>query len=422
LTAKAALLWAVALGCLFVPAFPDPPLHSGAYVQSVTARSAVVGRIEPASRSLALEVRDPSGALVAAPPLSPPRRRHWFAVDGLQPGTRYAFRLLDAAGQQIDAGAFTTAPDGDAADRQPLRFLVVGDSGAVPWWVWLQNNPLGYFAARYDLLPVADRVRALGERMAAEAPAFWLHVGDVVYPWSHYDHWTPAFFRPFAELLRQAPVYLALGNHDVLDDGGRQALRNLWLPRNEVTGDERYYTFAWGPVRLAALDLNQPLTPSHPALPFLERALAGTDEPWRVVFAHYPILSASRQGDRADLIQWLLPALQRLGVDLLLTGHDHNYQRFDSPDCVGERPVLVVTGGGGKSLYELRVHPDVTVAHRTYHYCRVDVAGRELRVSAVGIDGGVEDAFTLDQRRRAARPGFDPVANPRHRRIQALLR
>ena len=83
------LLWAVAIGLLFVPAFPEPQLHTGCYVQDVTADSAVIARIESSPQARSLVLRSGDGAVLRELPLTSPRRRHRFDLDGLSPYTSY---------------------------------------------------------------------------------------------------------------------------------------------------------------------------------------------------------------------------------------------------------------------------------------------------------------------------------------------
>ena len=104
--------------------------------------------------------------------------------------------------------------------------------------------------------------------------------------------------------------------------------------------------------------------------------------------------SASRQRDRADLLLSLLPVLEEFGVSLYLSGHDHCYQRFGPSDAI---PVpLVVSGGGGKRLYDVRPDPRAAALSRVHHWCEVEIEGEVFRVRAVGIDGAVADEFRLE--------------------------
>lgn len=390
-----AFLGLAGAGALFLPVWPDPPLRADPFVANVQMHSVVLACILGSPARITATVRPVDGS---APPREKkaerPRRRHELCFEGLQPDTRYRFEVRDGAGGRLGEGSFRTAPPPGTGR---VRFCVVGDSGGQPWWTWLQDTPALWLPARLDWLPVREEVARIGEAMAREAPDLWFHVGDVVYPWGMHRHYRAGFFRPFADLLTRAPCYAVLGNHDVVLDQGRPLLRNLVLPTNPVSGDERFWSVSFGPIRVVGLDLNHEVTAADPALRVLERELAGSREPWRVVITHFPYRSSSRQGDRLDLVEHLLPALVRSKVDLVFAGHDHNYQRFGDPRAVdpADRMVLVVTGGGGKSLYELKEDPRVQARRKGYHFCRVDVDPRSLRLSAIDPDGRVFDTLEL---------------------------
>lgn len=405
---------AVLFGASLLPILPNPPLQTGTYLQCVLTDSAVIARIDASPRQLEVEVRS-GERVVATVREGSPRRRHALQVTGLAPGTAYGFALRDARGVAVDEGRFTTAPADDAA---PVGFCAVGDSGHVPWWGWLQDSPLFYLPARWSWLPCSGDVAAIGARMSERHPALWFHVGDVVYPWGENRHYGVAFFRPFAEVMRHAPVYAVAGNHDAETDAGRPLFANLVLPTNPVTGDERLWSFRHGAVRFLGLDLLQELHPGHPTLRFAERELAAAEEPWIVVIGHYPPFSASRQGDRQDLIEHLWPLLVRYGADLMLCGNDHNYQRFgEAPE-----PVVVVTGGGGKSLYELKEHPRLREALSVFEFVDVRIERAVLTLRVIGEAGEELKQMVIDKAAlvRDGRLVLDP-SSPRHRRIRALF-
>ena len=341
-------LWVVAFGVLWLPVLDDPPLFSGAYLQNVTTDGATVAMITGSPTRLALEVRDGTGGLVGAASDAADVRRHGLRVEGLRPGEQYSY-VLTEDGTELAAGEFHTAPASDAA---PVRFAFVGDSGGQPWWVWLQTAPILHLPARWHWLPPAGTVAAVGAAIADYGPDFVLHLGDIVYPWGRHAQYSSGFFRPFGAAIARAPFYPVLGNHDVMDTGGLQTLSNFHLPDNPVTGDSRCYSFAFGSVRVIALDctamfdaVNGHVEPGHPSYEFLAAELATRSEPWIVVASHYPMRSASRQRDRADLLQHLRPLLESYGATVYLSGHDHCYQRFGSvPGSEKDRMPLIVSG------------------------------------------------------------------------------
>jgi acid phosphatase type 7 len=391
-------LWLVGFGCLWLPVLEEPPLRTGAYVQDVTTDAGAVAMVTAAPRLLSCVVRDALGATVARVTDASARRRHDLRITGLLPATKYAYELVDSgSGDVLDRGCLKTAP-GD--DRAPVRFAFLGDSGGLPWWVWLQRAPAVYLPARWNWLPDSSHVSGVGAAVAAYAPDFVLHLGDVVYPWGRNAQYTDGFFRPFAAVLRQAPMYAVIGNHDAMDSDGLQLLANFRLPRNGPTGDGRCFSFAWGPVRVIGLDCNVDrlggqFTGDHPAVEFLLRELRGCSEPWIVVASHFPLRSQSRARNRGDLLVGLLPALRDHRVSLYLSGHDHCYQRLGGAgDPLGDGVPLVVSGGGGKSLYDVRPDPR-WVLESTYHWCSAEAQGAALTIRSHRLDGTLVDAFDL---------------------------
>ena len=405
-------LWLLGFGCLWLPVFDDPPLETGAYVQDVSMERAVVMMVTGSVQTLRLTVAEASGKPLVLPAVRSEGRRHVFEVEGLQAGSEYDYSITDESGAVLQQGSFTTAPDRDAA---LVRFAVLGDSGRVPWWVWLQRSALFHLPARWQWFAPVSMPSRIGARIAAARPDFVLHVGDIVYPRGMQGHYSAGFFRPFAEVLRHSPFYATLGNHDVVDDEGRQALANFHFPKGDVTGDERCYSFARGPVRVIVLDCNfsragDMMHAQHPALLHLRHELLTRSEPWVVVASHFPIFSASRQRDRADLLQYVLPLLREHCVDLYLCGHDHAYQRFGDP--ADDDTIQVVTGGGGKSLYAVQMHPRVRVATSQYHWCSVTVDGRKLVLRARSVDGELLDTLELRQSPDSARTARMRELNP----------
>jgi len=412
--ARTLLTTAALLLLLVVPVCGEPGASGSAYVQCVLPNSAVVCWAGPGAEELELQVAHP--AATVARQLSAPERAE-FRVDGLTPGGHSTWELRGPDGGPTRANGVIRTPPLD--DRAEFRFALVGDSGGQPWWSSLRRAPVFHALARNGWLSPKGEVARIGAAMAAADPVFWLHAGDVIYPDPLNGSWDAGFFLPFAALGRTSPCFVALGNHDLMGDDGATVLGHFVLPGHERPDGERMYSFGWGPLRVCVLDTNGAFGPEHPSLSWLRAELAAATEPWLVVMGHHPVTSASRQGDRKDLVEHLAPELARAGVDLYFAGHDHTYQRMRLEGGVRQ----VVSGGGGKSLYDLRDRPGMEAMSSTFHWCKVDVKGASLTLTAIGLDGATLDTFVLDhsvdagrlERIRAFQPG-------RAQRIDALLR
>ena len=132
----------------------------------------------------------------------------------------------------------------------------------------------------------------------------------------------------------------SVGNHDYMaGDGIEPYLAYFTLPGNEV-----YYSFRRGPVAFYALDSENAGTFEAQRTWLAGQTAANADALYHVAYFHRPPNSTGRHGDRPAM-QWDFEAL---GVDVVLSGHEHNYQRVAAPAA----RLYLVNGVGGAGLRE----------------------------------------------------------------------
>ena len=216
----------VSRGC--AAAEKPAPLDRAPYLQNVTPRDATVLWQTKAATRTEISWGLPGARAAHTATADHATNAHSFRLTGLQPNTVYRYQIAGNAG-----GTFTTAPAPNSSAR--FRFAAWGDSGSGE-------------AGQLNLVPQLEKFK----------PQFLVHTGDLIYPrgaWSDYD---PKFFRVYAPLLRDAPFYGCIGNHDNLTQRAAPWLANFDLPRNGPRGitPERNYSFVWGNAQFWVLDGN----------------------------------------------------------------------------------------------------------------------------------------------------------------------
>ena len=255
-------------------------------------------------------------------------------------------------------------PHDDPAPR--FRIAVAGD--------------IGHAGARLDATGAAVA------RLTADRPYdALLLLGDHAYPRGDPQQLDRTVFRPFADVLAAHTRLLAvLGNHDVLDDHGDAQLRALGQPA-------RWWSATFGELLLVGLDSNPPVPTAQ--LEFLERTLAASTARWRVVALHHPPYSAGYQGSHLATRRLFAPIFARHRVQLVLSAHDHDYQRSRPIDGV----TYLVTGGAAQARFTA-ARSFTAVSYRVRHFVEVAVFADRLVVRGIDQHGRVFDEVVVPER------------------------
>ena len=141
----------------------------------------------------------------------------------------------------------------------------------------------------------------------------------------------------------------SIGNHDYSDGAGI----NAYLSYFTLPGNERYYEFVRGPVHFFCINSNpeEPdgIVSTSVQAQWLQQRLASSLSPWKIVFFHHPPYSSSSRHGSTPVMQW---PFEDWGVDAVLCGHDHTYERIlrdDNNDT--DSLVYFVNGLGGRPPY-----------------------------------------------------------------------
>jgi len=312
--------------------------------------------------------------------------QHEATLSGLRAATTYQYDLrvggVDATPGVVDR--FRTAP---SRGTGAVRLVVLGDTGT---GLTAQGQIAGLVGTEtFDLA---------------------LHTGDVAYSSGTFAEFEANFFPYYRGWLRSRPIFPSIGNHD--DETGEAApykslfalAGNGW---NAAYPDhrERYYSFDYGPVHFAALDTElafRSISRREEQLAWLDADLqAAQTQRWRIVFFHRPPYSAGGgHGSEVEVREAFGPVLEQHGVQIALSGHEHDYERTvpwrESQDAAHQAVTYFVTGGGGAALYPAGQASWTALSRSAHHYLRATITPTEAAVEAVGVNGMVFDRFLLD--------------------------
>lgn len=362
---------------------------------------------------------------------------HSVTITNLAPNTKYFYSVGSTTGVQGGGTAehyFVTSPV--SGSSQSFRIWVVGDGG---------NGSSTQVSVMNAMLTAAGVNR----------PNFAVHVGDISYTSGTDEEFTTNHFAPYSPVLRNTVLWPTLGNHE----GASTTSGGCWplpcspgttagpyytamvLPANGEaggvpSGTEAYYSFDYANVHFICLNSYEvSRSSSGPMAQWLQADLAATTQEWVVAFWHHPPYSkgthnSDTETELREMRQNLVPILEAGGVDLVLCGHSHAYERsylidgfYSTPTTVPgdgeildngdgrisgdgayqkppgisarEGAVYVVAGHGGQSTGGSLNHPVMYHSESSFGSCLVDVNGSELTLRNVRIDGQITDNFTI---------------------------
>lgn len=279
--------------------------------------------------------------------------------------------------------------------RQIVSYLTHwkgGPSTTVPYEAFTDADaPLLHLAVAGDTGDSGSKLDALGARVAAtgalspqSAYDELLLLGDLIYPSGDPAALPRVIDEPFAGVFALGTELLAiLGNHDVKLDRGDEIMATLGMP-----GRWWSWTSDDGSVLIVGLDSTD--WGDAEQLAFLESTLASSTAPWKIVAVHHPPYSAGYQGSSLDVRDVLAPIAAEHGVQLVLSGHDHDYQRSEVIDGV-----TYVVSGAGSGIRRTGEDDFTEVAYAFVHFVDIGVFADRMVLRAVGLDGRVADTAVI---------------------------
>jgi hypothetical protein len=379
----AALAGAMMVGCANTgspqanSSTPAASLVFGPYVNSTTQSSAKIVWAGASDKAV-VTVQDFSGVNASAPQVvqamqaitgRTQEKLHIATVTGLRPATNYAYHV--ATSTQTADGVFQTVPPLDS--KGPLKFVTYSDPQTYP-----------------------ERHARVVAAVMKELPFAFLAVGGDYCDDDNWAGFQREFFTPARDLLRQVALWTVRGNHEA--DG------LLYHDLFAQPGNGYYYSFDYGNLHYVVLDQYEIGAAGYkdPAerakmLAWVDRDLAAAKAhaDWLIVSYHEPTINVAGHGSdwgRKDF----LPVLEKHGVDIVLSGHSHVYERFRPIGPKGAKPIIHITSASAGGMSYVRADsPILDVADPGLHYCVFTINGNHLDMVAKTPDGQVADWLSL---------------------------
>ena len=304
---------------------PDASLLRGPYLQQA-APTAITIRWRTAKPTTGLVRYGPDPTtlteLYATEPA--PVTDHVVTLGGLSPLTTYHYSIGTTATTLAGGDGttrFTTPPP--PGTSKPTRIWVLGDAG---------TNTVAQARVR----------NAFYQYAADRLPDLCLLLGDNAYDDGTDAEFQAAIFDTYPTMLRRSPFWSCLGNHETKQSTAFVDTYPYFdiftFPTNGeaggvASGTEHYFSFDYGNIHFISLDsMTASRAPNGAMATWLANDLASTTATWIIAFFHHPpYTKGSHNSDTEtpliEMRQNILPILENGGVDLVLNGHSHCYER-----------------------------------------------------------------------------------------------
>lgn len=309
---------------------------------------------------------------------------HNVLANELKTGEKYFYQVF-AVAENSDTlfGPITpiTIPD---YTKMPVSFAVIGDT---------------------QLEHAKEIWGSLSELIFQERPSFVVHVGDLVRSGLSKNEWVDDFFKPARNLLRFYPLYPTLGNHEK---------NSKWYYQYfDLPDPEWFYTIKKGNVLFIFADTNRDILPGSEQYRKLEKVLASSQDKWKIIVQHHPVYVSEEgfygntwfqkavHGDPNDM--HLKKLYEMYGVDLVLNGHAHFYERtwpvandrIDTQNGV----TYITTGGGNSDFSKFAVNKSWYDARTraVNHFLYINIVDNTLYGQAIDSTGNIFDNWKIEK-------------------------
>jgi predicted phosphodiesterase len=224
---------------------------------------------------------------------------------------------------------------------------------------------------------------------------FAVMLGDNIYGREAPGEYVKRFELPYKVLLDQGvEFFAALGNHD--------SPNQRFYKRFNMDG-KRYYSFSRGPVQFFVMDSTYV---DRAQLDWLDRELDGSRARWKIAYAHHPLYSSGgRHGSEVDLRVLVEPLFIKSGVDVVLAGHEHFYERINP-----QHGIYYFTSGAAGKLRKGDIRRGALTAagyDQDLSFMLMDIDNDRLHFQVIARSGTTVDSGVIDRPEDPPRPSSE---------------
>ncbi|MFX1392162.1 MAG: metallophosphoesterase [Promethearchaeota archaeon] len=322
---------------------------------------------------------------------------HIIKLDNLNPDTSYFYKI-PTLGKKIYR--FKTAPD----KIESFNFIVIGD---------IRQETIKRSA--YD---------EIVEAIHPYEYEFVINSGDLVDQADDLESWHN-FFSVMKKQAKDHPYMVAIGNHEIKENDEGLDFRDFF-PYNYAHPPDYYYSFDYSNAHFVMLD-NYDVPDSDgnyisdEQKKWLSEELDYNRDKWLFVVFHVPPYSTARYNMNEQLISQLCPLFYEYEVDVVLNGHEHNYESFwvNKTEDWGGTFYFVSGGGGAPTSFDIldrkenpwkhiwhnaSIEPyqndyitlhDQLYGELAFHFMYFEVNDNTLHIQAIREDGSLMQEFYI---------------------------
>lgn len=425
---------------------PSIVVQRGPYLQSGTPTSVVVKwRTDIATESV-VNYGTQIGALTKNESSTNLTTEHEVTLSELTPNTKYYFNIGNKKEVLSESGSgdmyVITTPT--AGTKQFVRAWILGDAGTA------NNNQRNVRDAYYNYVDTAPENTGKTDMM--------LFLGDNAYNTGTDIEYQNAFFDIYHDMFKKSVAWSCIGNHDgKTADSATQSgpyydiftFPTTAQAGGTASGTEAYYSFDYANIHFVILDSHHSSRAIGGAMfNWAQTDIQSTTQDWIVTLFHHPVYTkGSHDSDTEDrLIEMrenFMPMMEANGVDLILNGHSHSYERsyflnghygfantfnsaeitsgghtvgpkgngdgksdsdgaYKKTDVATEGAVYITTGSAGKISGGDLNHQAMSVSLNQLGSCVMEVeddgmGGQNLTVKFIRENDKIDDYFTINK-------------------------